>query len=356
MSTPDPRDPVSPDAPKTTKQKRAKGTPLTSYGDLLHAAYGPVRRRWKPNSKEIREMQVGPKLDSPERAELLDLATSDMTLKRTRELMLFGMKRLDGSHSDRPIHGFVRDVLRRHPVYQSKSLKAALEHPDAPPERHTVHVLVAETRLWCKRSKLTKRNVNSCLVNALHCLLLWCAENRSTLPRVDDVLRYLQDELWTPPFTQRKTSEFEKLHALIGDRDPRATSVACSVLAKQVIELRQRIDTSRANARELQASLERTKEQLQETDDQLKDATERNARLDHVLGVARDRHANEKAHLQDDREKLRSSVVRRLKAELSLLEDGLHALRRDPPKVSVMDDHAERAIAGLTRELERLQD
>ena len=335
--------------PPTVKQKRAKTTPLTSYGDLLRAAYGPVRRRWKPTHKEIIEIQTGPGLNSTERAQLLDLAKSDITLKRTRELMLFGAKRLDGPNRDRPVQGFVRDVLRGHPAYQSKSLKAALEHASVPLERHTVHVLIGETSRWYERSKLPKREANPCLVNALHCLLLWQGDSQSTPPTLQDVLRYLQEELWTS-FSKRRVSEFNKFRALVGDRDPYATSIACSGLSGQILELRRQLNESRASTRQLQASLNEIKNHLQDTRDQLKDTTSRSTRLDRALGAARESHANEKAHLQDDFEKLRSSVARRLKAELSLLNDGLYALRRNPPKVSVMCDHAERAIDGLTRE------
>ena len=344
----------SSETPRPVKEKRTKAHPLTSYGDLLRAVYGPVRRRWKPTHKEIGEIQRGPRLRSADRAQLLDLAVSDATLKKTRELMLFGMNRLDGPNGDRTIRCFVRDVLRRHPAYQSKSLSATLENANVPLDRRTVHVLTAETRRWYERSELPKRQANSCLANALHCLLLWHAESRSSSLSLQDVLGYLQDELWIS-FAKRRTSELDKSRLLVADRDPYATSIACSGLSGQIIELRRQLSASRASTRRLEASLNEVNSQLEETKDRLKDVTARNASLDHALGSARESHANEKAHLLDNIEKLRSSVVRHLKAELSLLNDGLHALRRDPPKVSIMDDHAERAIDGLTRELERLQ-
>ena len=57
----------------------------------------------------------------------------------------------------------------------------------------------------------------------------------------------------------------------------------------------------------------------------------------------------------EDYEKLRGQMIRRLKTEIELLDEGLHALRLDEPKIHVMDDHAERAIGGLKKELERLK-
>ena len=343
----------SSDTSRSAKQARTKAPPLKSYADLLRAVYGPARRRWKPTHKEIGEIQ-GSKLHSADREVLLDLAASDVTLKKTRDLMLFGMNRLDGPSGDRPIRSFVRDVLHRHPAYQSKSLSAALARANVPLERRTVHVLTTEARRWHERSELPKRQANSCLANALHCLLLLHGKDRSSSPSLQDVLGFLREELWIS-FTKRRTSELDKLRVLVGDRDPYATSIACSGLSGHILELRRQLSVSRASTRELETSLNAVNGRLRETKDQLKDANTRRTGLDHALGAARESHANETAHLRDTLEKLRSSVVRRLKTELSLLNDGLHALRRDPPKVSVMDDHAERAIDGRTRELERLQ-
>lgn len=52
-------------------------------------------------------------------------------------------------------------------------------------------------------------------------------------------------------------------------------------------------------------------------------------------------------HAKNDLEQLRATTIRKIEAEVDLLQDGLSAIRRDPPKVHVMDDHAERAIDGL---------
>ena len=37
------------------------------------------------------------------------------------------------------------------------------------------------------------------------------------------------------------------------------------------------------------------------------------------------------------------------------MEEGLHALRRNPPKIHVMDDHAERVLDGLYMEIKELE-
>lgn len=341
--------------PPSTTRKRPTATSLATYGDLLRAAYGPVRRRWKPTSREMGVIQANPGPSSAEHRRLLDFSESDVTLKKTRELMLFGMKRLDGTNPKRPIRGFVRDVLHRHPAYQSKSLQHALAHPDIDLKQSTVHVLDGETRRWHERSGLPKRQVDSCLMNVLHCLLLWRSESQSASSSLQETLDYLREEIWTS-FTRRRTSESEQFRALIGDRDPRATSIACARLTTQTMKLERQLEAVRADAKRLQGSLDEVTDRWRESREELKNTTARNADVERSFLAARNDHADEKAHMRDDFEKMRSSVAHRIKAELSLLTDGLHALRRNPPKLSVMDDHAERAIDGLTRELERLRE
>ena len=76
--------------------------------------------------------------------------------------------------------------------------------------------------------------------------------------------------------------------------------------------------------------------------------------LEDQVAAERREHENEKAHLRDDYEKLRGQVLHRLRQEVTLLEEGLYALKKEPPKIHVMVDHAERAIQGLRREIERI--
>ena len=66
-------------------------------------------------------------------------------------------------------------------------------------------------------------------------------------------------------------------------------------------------------------------------------------------------HSARDARWRDDYETLKGRTLDRLIEESSLLEEGLHALKREPPKVRVMVDHAERAIESLKREAEQIR-
>ena len=188
-------------AARTESVRGSKAVQLKSYADMLRTAYGPTRRRWKPTSSEIREMRAGPKLDQVEREHLLEMASSDRTLKRTRELMLFGLNHLDGGNRERPIRGFVRDVLRRHPAYQLKSLEAVLEHPQQSDDKHAVQLISTlnyNSLTWYERSTFSKTQARTCRTNALHCLLLWFRENLSPPLPLERIHDYLRTELWEP--------------------------------------------------------------------------------------------------------------------------------------------------------------
>jgi hypothetical protein len=56
-------------------------------------------------------------------------------------------------------------------------------------------------------------------------------------------------------------------------------------------------------------------------------------------------------HALDSREQMRARLVRRLRADIELLDDGLTALDRDPPKIHVTQDHISRVLQSLRAEL-----
>jgi hypothetical protein len=57
---------------------------------------------------------------------------------------------------------------------------------------------------------------------------------------------------------------------------------------------------------------------------------------------------------RDREESLRARVGRRLNSDVAMLQEGLDAIRREPPRVKVMEDHADRVCESLRKELEQL--
>lgn len=64
----------------------------------------------------------------------------------------------------------------------------------------------------------------------------------------------------------------------------------------------------------------------------------------------------EMSHMRDAIERRRTRTLRVLLAQVDLLSEGLLAIKRNPPKVHVMIDHAERALDALRAEIEQLKE
>ena len=54
-------------------------------------------------------------------------------------------------------------------------------------------------------------------------------------------------------------------------------------------------------------------------------------------------------------EVLNGRLINRLRLDIDLLHEALHALTRDPPKTNVTIEHLDQVIDNLTRELYRLR-
>lgn len=196
------------------------------------------------------------------------------------------------------------------------------------------------------------REVEQCRANAIYCLIIWFRlEHRTSFERIQ---YHLQKHLWEPA-AQRYKTDFEKIRVLTSTRDPAAVSIVSSLLETRALQESQRADSA-CRARERAAARSR------ELDTELADAKASRAasqakvsRLENEIERRSRDHAHHTAQLQDDYEQLRGQVLRRLRGEVDLLDEGLHALRREPPKIRVMIDHAERAIDGLKHEMEQLR-
>ena len=349
--------PATQESPHKTPTKRATAAALESCADLLRAVYSGKPKRLKPPEKALRKMRLGPKLQPAEREELLGFAAQDRTLERTRELMLLSMERFDGPNLAGQVREFIRDVLVRHPAFQEKALTDALRNlPDGPTPERAVKMLTRQSfnsLPWPENAvRLKKSELDKCRVNAVCCLLLWHRETQGI--SFEHINNSLHTSLWEPA-AQRYESEAQKLRVLMGNRDPAAVAISCSLLEKQASDFKQQVWATReaeekANmrARELENKLNDVKRQLDAEKTQVK-------RLTAALLAEQQARKDDIAHGHAEYAKLRGRVLHRFRQEVSLLENGLHALRRNPPKVHVMDDHAERVIDGLKREMQGLR-
>lgn len=125
-------------------------------------------------------------------------------------------------------------------------------------------------------------------------------------------------------------------------------------LDRQVAQLRDEADAARNREtrlrRELSAAEEREQSALARADALSADVV----RLQKELAAERDNRVVDKSHMTDDYETLRTRIIRRLGDEISLLTDGLHALRNGAPNVA--EEFLDRSLLALTREVQQLKD
>lgn len=335
---------------------RLKATPIQSVGQLSHAIYIGTFKRATLKKTELAAMRKAPVLGQAERGELANLALTDRILGRTRQLMLIGTG-LQAPMVTGQIWDIAREVLHRHPAFKAGLFSDILNNlPEAATEEESVELLTSVNFAALTgpdgKKLLNKRESEQCKANAVHCLLLLFRSMRGT--SVESIQKLLQTSLWAPAARKQKT-EAQKVRVLIITRDSAAASITHSLLEKQVTMHSACEGAARRNLEHATVRVAQLEDQLASHDKELIITQAEVSRLENKLQEAIDSHQVYKAQAEDEFEQMRGRVLRRLNEELSLLDDGLHALQRDPPKVHVMLDHAERAIDGLKREMERLR-
>jgi hypothetical protein len=337
--------------------RRASNTPaMQTFAQMLRAAYEGKRKRLNLPKNALEAIQAAPKPDHAERVRILSLAKADRTLERTRELMLFSAERLAGHPLGALVREFVGDVLGEHPAFRPPLDGVLRNLPEAMNDDAAIEHLWSQpfaSLPWADgHAPLNKKQAEQGRANTLCCLLLWLRETRALPP--ERVQRHLATLVWEPAARRNKT-EAQKLRALMIAKDRSALGAAYSSLEKRVSEYRQQAVAAREGEERANARTNQLDKELAEVNNALSKETEALSNTRKALEAEKSKHAADLAHARSELEDLRGRMVRKMREEVSLLDEGLRALRRDPPRVHVMEDHAERAIDGLKRGIEEIK-
>ena len=344
---------AAPEGPKKTA-KRAKRPPIGTFAELIQTTYGTktgVKTLQKAGTKALLS---APTLNESERGELLELARTDKTLENTKQLMLLSV-RSEAPKIANALREFAREVLKRHALFQQPAMAGLLANPQSMSMDTAVGTLIAtDVKLLTEHSEnpLPKNQVDRCRTNAVRCLLLllWATQGTS----VERIQRCLQKYVWGPK-ARRYRSEKQKLEALVTSRDPSTASVTFTLLEDRLLEQEQRAQTAARAEEHAQTRNRQLEQKVTQLEDKLRHTTGECEHLRQDLHESREAHTTKEAHWRHEYETLKGQTLRRLNEDSALLEEGLHALQREPPKVDVMIDHAERAIDGLKRAAERIR-
>ena len=352
-----------PDKPRTRTEGRdpsRKGAnrraraPIGSVAHLIRTNYESKAGVRTLRRADVQAILAGPRLEENDRIELMELARSDITLQHTKQLLLLSV-RTEAPRIANELREFGRRVLAEHPLCQGIAMAGVLANPQSMSMDTAVSTLVSTDAKGLNaqgEKSMPGAQIERIRTNAIHCLvLLLRTSQRVSLPRIQ---RCLQRHLWAPK-ARRHQTENQKLEALLTTRDPTAASVTFALLDDEAMMQGQRADAAARGEQRAQTRAQRLEQQVTELERRLRQAeVEREENRDQ-LDEAKQAHAASDARWRDDYETLKGQTLNRLIEESSLLEEGLHALKREPPKVRVMIDHAERAIDGLKREAEQIR-
>ena len=333
---------------------RRKAAPIESFRDLVLEVYDGrgAKKVRKLKAKELDALLKHRTTPVEDHQDLIHLAASrDDLLDRTRQLMVFGLRQAVPVVASQ-ITEFGRHVLARHSLFRSDALQATLwNRPGGLGDQQAVSTVLLADWVPGGTNPLQKVDRDRCRTNGAQCLLmfLWGVRPMS-LARAH---RLLQEAVWgvgRPPLTTE-----DSLVALLANKDPLAASVAYGLMADEVKQATLGRETAIQREARALDRLASTQVRLTALEQELKGAVaatqaERAARAEEGRS-----HKIQSTRQRDDYERLRGRLLRKLNDTSVLLDEGLHALTRDPPKVRVMVDRAELAIDGLKSEIERLR-
>lgn len=304
-----------------------------------------------------KRISKNPRLSDEAQARLKEIAKNDFILAVPSQLLIIARGIYGYAGLRNEIVRFVGSVLEFHPAFKKEELKSAIGNLHEAPSPESALSCIFEANFFDENEAfqagiLNKKDKETFVINAAYCLALWFFERRSwNIEKLNDIL---YNAVWKNR-SPSKEDEISRLKSLISVQDFSGIHAACALFKKQAEEKNKRaIEADRARHFAL-SRIEKLESKIVELERQIADRDQEIEKIQDVLSQEREQHSHVRAHLLDDIEQLRTRLVRRLKSEIHLLNEGLQALRRDPPKTHVMDDHAERALVGLQQALNDLE-
>lgn len=333
---------------------------IETFGQFIAHAYGMKGRKVAMKGKVERAIAQDPKLTFDEMERVGQLVKDDTVLAVPRQLLL-AARAVQGFPALRAaLRGFVRDVLLGHPFFSQPGVEAALRNLDhAPSPTEVLRVLAGSDKQLLTADAgdgMKTPELEQLRLNAVNCMAVWLADVKNlSISALSDAL-FLA--LWRPRATELE-HEGARLRALTEIEELAGVGLVCEEYRRQAAEKLSQAEIATREAAALRDRVQRLEQELREAQDTIEaEAANREASATahaSALEALKVSTETEAAHLRDDVELLRTRVLRRLKADVDLLELGLEALRRPEPKVHVMMDSAERVADALRKELKNLQ-
>ncbi|MDE3021711.1 MAG: hypothetical protein KGI54_07600 [Pseudomonadota bacterium] len=343
------------------KQSKSKQiVKITSLEQFIAHAYSLKGRKLSLKPKVERQIAQDPRLSEEAYQRLIEASKKDITFAVPRQLLLAAQQVTSYPGLQGAIRDFVRNTLLRHPIFLHKGIETAIRNLSEAPAPSDVLMQIATTKLNDLppefNSSLKAAEFEQLRTNAVYCMAIWVSENKGlTVAALTDMLF---TSLWAPK-AQKLTSDASKRDIISGITELAGVGLACDEyrgLAYERLRVSEsanrEVETLRARVHMLEADLKALRLRIPE----LEESREREQQAHYAeINSLRAKNELEAMNLRNDMEIQRTRLLRRMKSDVHLLEEGLQALSRTEPKVHVMVDHAERVTDALRQEIKQLQ-
>jgi hypothetical protein len=275
-----------------------------------------------------------------------------------RQLLLTARELRETPKVRNGLREFVGGLLEAHPIVAGNDLQALVRNYEGSPSvaeafraitKTDASTLRAHTRI---EHDLKAGELAALKRNVIGCLAVWAMDTRAM--SIADLMSALLEGCWEPASSD--PSESDLLRLLTQVDEPVVAGAICREFGRRVADQVRFAERSAQSAAAARSELQRMSTELEAARARLVELETEVQGARHSLQSERDRARVDVSHLRDDFENLRTRVLRRLSDDLKLLGDGLVALTRNPPKVDVMVDHAERVAESLRGEIKKLEE
>jgi hypothetical protein len=350
--------PYAPIAPQEHEAIPTRGGPggkqprtdIETLEQFIAHAYFRKGKQLALKPKLEKQIARNPRLDEAALGRLLQIAQGDLLLAVPRQLLLLsrdivGLPSLKGA-----MMSFVTNVMLQHPAFRDAGVQGALRNL---PEGLRAADALAKIAAFVPSHEASEGAPKSAELhetrhNAGQLFVTWLAIHRGLN---EEALSTLQHQAIWLPAARGLLNDGARLRALTEIRDAAGVGLACQRFQQQASEAQLLLDKSQSEAADLRALLVASESARREAETQ-RDALKGEVQALQVSKVEeaaamKSQHAAERVHLQHALQQLRGSVVKRLTDSAEMLDVGLAALRKDPPRVPVMLERAEHVLDAL---------
>jgi hypothetical protein len=340
-------------------QPKSPKAEISSLEQFIVYAYGRKGKPLKLKPKTAKIIAKNSLLGDNELLRLMNIARSDVLLAVPRQLLLL-TRDIDGLLVLRKaLISFVSNVMLSHPIFRDSAVQAVIRNlPDSLAMGDVMTKLMDYSPAAESNYDTLKVDELSVLQNnAQQLFATWLAIDRGF--HTDDLSSLMFHAIWLPAARQLP-DETSRLRSLTDIVQAAGVGLVCQRFQRQA-------DDARAQQVQAQREALRVRELLVNSEAQLADTREQrdslqtdlsDLRINYAaeLDSMRRQHAAEMTHLRHELEQLHGRLTRRLTDSINMLEVGLSALRKDPPRVPVMLERAEHVVDAIRAEIKELED